>query len=53
MLSLEDMAEIHNPNATNSIPTSFLPADNEYVATSIGPDEMQLNKLDGRLKNQP
>jgi type I restriction enzyme S subunit len=49
----EDLAVIHNPNATNPIPIGFLPVCNKYVAIAIGPDEMQLNRQDGRLKNQP
>jgi len=49
----EDLAVIHNPNATNPVPIGFLPVCNEHVVTAIGPDEMQLNRPEGRLKNQP
>lgn len=48
----EDLAVIHNPNANNPIPTGFLPAYNEYVATPNGPDEMVLNRQDGNLKSR-
>lgn len=49
--NLEPMAIIHNPNAFNSIPIGFLPAHNEYVATPVGTDEFELNRLEGRLKS--
>ncbi len=32
----EPMAVIHNPNASNRVPTGFLPADDEYVAVPQG-----------------
>jgi type I restriction enzyme S subunit len=48
--NLEDLAVIHNPYATNPIPVGFLPAYDEYLATPISLDEMQLNRQDGRLK---
>lgn len=46
----ECLAVVHNPNAMNPIPTHLLPAYDEYVATPNGPDEMVLNRQDGRLK---
>ncbi len=46
--NLEPMAVIHNPNASNPIPTDFLPAHDEYVATPIGTEEFELNKIAGR-----
>ncbi len=45
----EPMAVVHNPNAVNPIPTGFLPAHDEYVATPIGAEEYELNRLDGNL----
>jgi type I restriction enzyme S subunit len=32
----EPMAVVHNPNASNPVPTGFLPADDEYVAVPEG-----------------
>lgn len=46
----EQLSVVHNPNANNPIPTGFLPAYYEYVATPIGPDEMVLNRQEGRIK---
>ncbi len=46
----EPMAVIHNPNAINPIPTGYLPAHDEYVATPIGTEEFELNRLEGLLK---
>ena len=48
----EPMAVVHNPNAVNPIPTGFLPAYDEYVATPIGTDEYELNRLEGNLSFQ-
>ncbi len=45
----EPMAVIHNPNAVNPIPIGFLPAHDEYMATSIWTGKLELNRLDGRL----
>lgn len=45
----EPMAVIHNPYAFNPIPTGFLPAHDEYVATPIGAEEFDLNRITGRL----
>jgi len=47
--SSEPMAVIHNPNAFNQIATGYLPAHDEYVATSIGTEEFELNRIKGRL----
>ncbi len=47
----EPMAVVHNPKALNSLPIGFLPADDEYVATPIGTEEFELNRLDGCLKS--
>lgn len=41
----EPMAVIHNPNAINPIPTGFLPADDEYVATPCNPGEFIVEKV--------
>ena len=46
----EPMAVIHNPNAVNPIPTSFLPAQDEYVAEPIGSDNFKLIRIEGCLK---
>jgi type I restriction enzyme S subunit len=46
----EPMFVVHNPNANKPIPIGFLPAHDEYVATSIGTDEFKLNRIEGRLK---
>lgn len=48
----EPMAVVHNPNAANPIPTGLLPAYDEYVATPIGTDEYELNRLEGKLCSQ-
>jgi hypothetical protein len=48
----EPMAVIHNPNAVNPMPIGFLPAYDEYVATPIGTEDFQLNRLEGRLKSR-
>lgn len=48
----EPMVVIHNPNAVSPIPTGFLPAQEEYVATRIGMEEFELNRLEGRLKSR-
>lgn len=48
----EPMAVIHNPNAINPIPTGYLPAHDEYVATPIGTEEFELNRLEGCLRSQ-
>ncbi len=45
----EPMAVVHNPNAVNPIPTGFLPAHNEYVATQTGIDKYELNRVDGNM----
>lgn len=45
----EPMAVIHNPNALNPIPIGLLPAHDEYVATPIGTEEFELNRIKGRL----
>ena len=45
----EPMVVVHNPNAVNPIPTGFLPAHDEYVATPIGTEEYELNRLEGNL----
>ena len=47
--NFEPMAVIHNPNAINPIPIGFLPAYDEYVATPIGTEEFELNRLEGCL----
>jgi type I restriction enzyme S subunit len=47
--NLEPMAVVHNPNALNPIPVSFLPAHEEYVATLHGTGSFEINKLEGRL----
>lgn len=36
---------VHNPNATNPIPTGFLPADSEYIATPNGTGELTLERV--------
>lgn len=48
----EPMSVIHNPNALNPIPTGYLPAHDEYVATPIGAEEFELNRLEGCLKSR-
>ena len=48
----DDMAVIHNPNAFNPIPTGYLPAHDEYVATPIGTKEFEQNRLEGCLRSQ-
>ena len=48
----EPMAVVHNPNAANPIPTGLLPAHDEYVATLIGTDAYELNRLEGKLCSQ-
>jgi hypothetical protein len=48
--NINPMAVIHNPNAFNPIPNGFLPAHYEYVATPIGTEELELNRLKGRLQ---
>jgi hypothetical protein len=48
----EPMAVIHNPNAINPIPIGYLPAHDEYVATPIGTEEFELNRLGGCLRFQ-
>lgn len=48
----EPMAVVHNPNTANQIPTGFLPAHNEYVATQIGTAEYELNRLKGSLSSR-
>lgn len=45
----EPMAVIHNPYADNKIPIGFLPAHDEYQATHIGTEMLELNMLKGRL----
>lgn len=40
----EPMAVIHNPNAVNPVSLGFLPADDEYVATPTGSNELALKK---------
>ena len=47
--NMKPMAVVHNPLATNQLPTGLLPAQNEYVATANGPDEYVLDRRDGRL----
>lgn len=49
--NLEHMVVVHNPNAVSSIPTGFLPAHDEYVATPIGTEEFELNRLEGCLRS--
>jgi len=46
------MAVIHNPSAFNPIPVGFLPAHNEYVATPIGTEKFELNRLLGLLQEK-
>ena len=36
----------------NPIPTDFLPAHDEYVATPIGTEEFELNRITGRLQEK-
>ncbi len=48
--NINPMAVIHNPNAFNPIPIGFLPAHDEYVATPIGTEEFELNRIEGCLK---
>ncbi len=50
--NLEPLTVIHNPNATNPIPTGFIPARDEYVATPINNEVFQLNKQNGLLINE-
>lgn len=50
--NINPMAVIHNPNAFNPIPIRFLPAHDEYVATPIGTEAFELNRIDGCLKNE-
>jgi len=45
----EPMAVIHNPNATNPIPTGLLPAHDEYMATPIGAEEYELQRYGGNF----
>ncbi|MBB6469476.1 type I restriction enzyme S subunit [Aminobacter lissarensis] len=45
---VQPMAVVHNPLATNPIPTGLLPAQVEYRAVDKG-DHFQLGHLDGRL----
>ena len=49
IVNSEPMVVVHNPNAINPIPTGFLPAHDEYVATPIGTEEYELNRLAGNL----
>jgi len=42
----EPMVVIHNPNATNPVPTRLLPADEEYVATPCNSDELRLERIE-------
>lgn len=42
----EPSALIHNPNATNPLPSRFLPSDEEYVATPCGDGEYLLRRVD-------
>lgn len=42
----EPMSVIHNPNALNPIPLRYLPADNEYVATPSGEDQLLLERIE-------
>lgn len=48
--NLNPLAVIHNPNAFNPIPKGFLPAHDEYVATRIGKEQFELNRLEGCLQ---
>jgi type I restriction enzyme S subunit len=48
----EPMALIHNPNAINPIPTGFLPAHDEYVATKIGTEKFELIRREGCLSSR-
>lgn len=41
----EPMTVVHNPNAINPIPTGFLPAIEEFVATPINSEEYEINKI--------
>jgi len=48
--NIEPMAVIHNPNALTRIPTGFLPAHDEYVATPDGSENFIVSRIDGRLR---
>jgi hypothetical protein len=48
--NINPMAVVHNPNAFNPIPIGFLPAQHEYVATPIGKEQFQLNRIEGCLQ---
>jgi type I restriction enzyme S subunit len=50
--NLNPMAVIHNPIAFNPIPNGFLPAHDEYVATPIGKEEFELNRIKGRFQEE-
>ncbi len=41
----EPMTVVHNPNAINPIPTNYLPALDEFVATPINFNELEINKI--------
>ena len=41
----EPTSVIHNPNATSRVSLGYLPADEEYEATSTGSEELTLNKI--------
>lgn len=43
------MAVVHNPGAARPVPLGLLPAQDEYVATPNGPDELTLERRPGRL----
>ena len=45
------LAVIHNPYAFNPISVGFLPAHDEYVATRIGAEEFELNRIEGCYKS--
>lgn len=42
-------AVVHNPIATNPVPTGLLPAQDEYVARTLDDDHYQLERIAGRL----
>ncbi|TIO06362.1 hypothetical protein [Mesorhizobium sp.] len=42
-------AIVHNPLATNPVPTGLLPAQDEYVARILDEDNYQLERIDCRL----
>jgi hypothetical protein len=47
----EPSAVIHNPNAINSLPLGFLPADSEFVATPIEGNQLLFQEVERAESN--